>query len=153
MNKIKTLILAGTLALMAPAVHAQIAPATEITLSGSISTLGANTTGTYTSQAFSPNSLTGFAVVPNITISGGTANMTFNFQPSLDGVNIATIAPPLSYVMPVSGTSANVGFYSFAPSISGSAANNIPYWRLFTITNSGTDTVTINAITITKTNR
>jgi hypothetical protein len=157
MKPIKALIAGIALALIAPAAsHAQIAPATEIALTTSTNFVAGSGTGSntaITSQAFSPNSATGFAVVPNVTISGGTANITFNFEPSLDGSNYATITAPLSYTVPVSGTSAVTGFYNFAPNISGSSANNIPYWRLSSVVNSGTGSLTINALTISKTNR
>jgi hypothetical protein len=157
MNNIKALILGIALALIAPAAsRAQIAPATETALTTSTNYVASSSTGSttiITSQAFSPDSLTGFAVVPNVTLSGGTANVTFNFEPSLDGSNYATITAPLSYVMPVSGTSANTGFYNFAPSISGSSSNNIPYWRLSSVVVGGTGSLTINALTVSKTNR
>jgi hypothetical protein len=154
MNKIKTLILAGTLALMAPAVHAQIAPSSQVALTTSTSTIGSGTTTqTCTSQAFSPNSSTGFAVVPNVALTtGGTSNATFNFAPSLDGSNFATVTP-LGYVLALSGSLATVGFCNFPPNVTGSGSINIPYWRLASISNSGTSTLTINSITISKTNR
>jgi hypothetical protein len=133
---------------------AQIAPSSQIVLTTSTGTIASGTTTqTCTSQAFSPNSSTGFAVLPNVSLTtGGTSNATFYFAPSLDGSNYATVTP-LSYVLALSGTPASIGFCNFPPNVTGSSSINIPYWRLSGISNSGTSTLTINSITISKTNR
>ena len=124
-------------------------------LTTSTATVAANTTATVTSQSFSPNQASGFSVVPNFVLSGtanNTGNVTFNFAASLDGTNWTTITP-LSYTVAATGTTPVLGYYSFPPNITGSGANNIPYWRLQSITNASTGGIlTINGITVIKSN-
>jgi hypothetical protein len=131
-------------------------PTTTVALVTSTNSVAANTTATVTSQAFTANTSTGFAVVPNIVVSGSTATLasaTFNFQASPDGVNWTSTAP-LSYTLTASGTVPAIGYQNFPVQSGSNAAANIGYWRLGSVTTgTGTGSLTINSITISKSNR
>lgn len=148
---VAVLVLAGS-----QTARAQVTPTTEIVLTTSTNTVAASGTATVTSGSFSPNSITGFAVVPNFVLGGtanNTGNVTFNFQASPDGVNWTTTYP-YSFTVAATGTTPVTAFYNFAPVISGSGATNIPWIRLGQVINASSGgTLTINSITISKSNR
>lgn len=154
--KIIAVILAaiGIAMLATPKACAQTAPTQTIVLTTSTNAVAANATATVTSQAFRPNSLTGFTIMPNFNLSGtGTSNVTFNFQVSPDGTNWSTVTP-FSYAIAATGTTPAVGYCNFPIQTSGSGSGNVAYVRLATVTNANTpSTLTINSITVTKSNR
>ena len=150
-----SVLFAGLLAfvLAVPLAHAQVTPRNVTTLSLSASTVATSTTATITSQAFTIKPGSGFAVVPNFQLSGSdTANVTFNFQVSLDGTTWTTTTP-FTYAEASTGVTPVIGFKNFAAPITGAGADNILYCRLDSVTNgSASRTVTINSVTITRNN-
>lgn len=131
-------------------------PTTPVVLTLSSGTVAASGTAVITSQAFSPNAATGFAVVSNITVSGtanNTGNVTLNFQASLDGTNWTTTFP-LTMTIAATGTTPAITYVNFPPNVAGGGATNIPWFRLGQVINANSGgTLTINSITISKSNR
>ncbi len=134
-------------------------PTTATALTTSTTTIAPSATNAAcTSQAFTANGLTGFAVMPSFQLSGtGVQNVTFNFAASTTGTGNWTTSPaPLSVSVPASGTNAVLAYVDCPPHTSGSGSANAPYWQLQSVTNAnaGTSgTLTINSITIVTSNR
>ncbi|MGA3169466.1 MAG: hypothetical protein ABSE62_00480 [Chthoniobacteraceae bacterium] len=164
MNKIKYLILAGTLALMAPAVHAQIAAANATVLVTNTNVWPGAATTSATTQAFYVNPKTGFAIIPNYQLTtGGTGQVTFNFAPSLTGTDpatsgtlsygITTTVPLAASGLAITGTGVVQDYINVPALTSGSGPANAPWWYLKSITVSGTSSLTVNSITIVEANQ
>ena len=116
-------------------------------------TVAAGGTSSYTSQAFAPNPVTGFAVWPNVqSLIGGTGTVTFNFAPSLNGTNAAT-ANLVSVSVALTGIVPALGYVNAPPLASGSGVVNAPYYILQSVTNTGTAGLQINSITVSASNR
>jgi hypothetical protein len=151
------LIAAAALALVPTRSRAQVSPATEIVLTTSTNAVAAGTTGTCTSQAFSADGITGFAVVPSIALSGtstlattGTGTVTFNFAASIDGVTFTSTTPVSVSSTAISGTAPQLDYINVAAA----GVNNAPYWRLQSVVTSNTGApLSIKSITISKSNR
>lgn len=129
-------------------------PTTAVVLTTSTSTLLPNATTTVTSQAFTVNHLTGFALVPKFALSGtGSSALTFNFAVSVDGTNWTTTTP-FSAAVSANGTTSVTGWYNIPPLNTGTGCANAPYVRLATIQNANlTGTATLTSLTILRANR
>jgi len=140
----------GILSSLTVTAHAQVSPSSQTVLTTSTNSVAGSGTATVTSQAFFPNSQTGFSVVPVLSATSA-GNATLNFQASLDGTNWTTTYPFTAVIAFTSGTT--TAFYNFTPALSGTGPANIPYIRLGQVINSGTSALTIGSITISKSNR
>ena len=139
-------------------------PTTQVLLTTSTSTIAATSTNAAcTSQAFTANALTGFAVFPSLSLASSTAaatTVTLNFAPAITGTLAGvsgatgyTSTTPLSVTTTVSGTTPTLDYIDVPPNSSGSGVANAPYWYLKSVTNSGASALTINSITISTSNR
>lgn len=145
-----------------------------------VGTASASGTTSLVSQAFTPNSLLGFAVFANYQLkTGGTGIVTFNFSPSMTGTTPFTTGTGVSvngtayspYTLAsgsgtpttntvysfsgpnLSGTLPETDYYPALPLASGSGVSNAPYWYLTSISTTSTSAVQINSITISTSNR
>ena len=66
-----------------------------------------------------------------------------------------TTTAPVTVSCTATGTTAVVDYINVAPNVSGSGVANAPYWRLQSVNNTANSggAVTINSITISKSNR
>jgi len=128
-------------------------PTTTTSLTLSSGTVAASGTATITSGSFTVNGLTGFAVTPTFALAAaGTTNVTFNFQASADGTTWSTNYP-FSAVIAATGTTPVVNYVNFPPNVTGTGCANARYVRLGQVINSGTSTLTISGVKVTKSNR
>jgi hypothetical protein len=152
MKRVLSICLSVLLVAFSPEANAQVVPQRVTPLTLSASTVATGTTSAITSQAFTINPRSGFAVVPTFVLGGaGTSNITFSFQVSVDGVNWTTTTP-FTFSVAANGTTPVIAFYNFPPHIAGSGADNVAWVRLASVQNAnGTtgSTLTVNNINIT----
>lgn len=136
-----------------PALHAQVTPKTLTTLTLSDTSIATSATETVTSQAFTINPDSGFAVIATFVGSTtGTSNVTFNFQVSTDGTTWSTNTP-FTFAVAATGATTVRAFYNFPPGVAGTGASNIAYVRLASVANANSGaTITLNSVVISRNN-
>lgn len=143
----------SALAMTAAESQAQVTPKTVTALTLSDTSIALSATEVVTSQAFTINPRSGFAVIPTfVCAASGTSNVTFNFEVSVDGTNWTTMKP-FSAAIAATGTTPVTGFYNFPANVAGTGAANIAWVRLGSVQNANSGgAITLTSILISRDN-